>query len=336
MERAEFQSLVTQAGVDHPTWFDLPTDAPPSDEELTNLGTTLGAALPSDYKWFLKTYGGGDFAMARVYSADPRSDLHILACQLPVLKDYLAFSDNGCGDLFLFSRKGDRYADQVYLWNHDTDEIELVGEDGFLSFVAREAHLSRSRDADVRAPAVTTRRMDPGIIESFRRLVGRRLVRVFYAGREYSDDDMANDEPAVDEVDLAVLLDFDGGSLRLDWARDGWTEGLAVQFDGSMPAAWSSTERQNARGWNALVGRDLASVDLVWHCANNEALESIFALQLDFHCGVPVLIALGELDGGQLRYTPDSLLVVFNPEVGKGYSVSNAVNVTSVMFDREV
>jgi hypothetical protein len=98
MDRASFAELVEATKSAHPLWFDLPSDAKADAEALRQVQRRLGIQLPDDYAWFLSEYGGGRFTFAEIYSADDRSDLHLVDVQ-PVDggADILAFSDNGCG-----------------------------------------------------------------------------------------------------------------------------------------------------------------------------------------------------------------------------------------------
>ena len=75
MNASEFATLAAAVRRAHPMWFDLPSDQPADRASLDRLETELGATLPSDYRWFLKNYGGGDFAFVAIYSADDSSDL---------------------------------------------------------------------------------------------------------------------------------------------------------------------------------------------------------------------------------------------------------------------
>lgn len=38
----------------------------------------------------------------------------------------LAIASDACGNLLIFKKEGDKYLDEIYLWNHETGELELV------------------------------------------------------------------------------------------------------------------------------------------------------------------------------------------------------------------
>jgi hypothetical protein len=140
MDRASFAELVEATKSAHPLWFDLPSDAKADAEALRQVQRRLGIQLPDDYAWFLSEYGGGRFTFAEIYSADDRSDLHLVDVQ-PVDggADILAFSDNGCGDLYVFPVEAGVAADVVWFHDHETEERARDESDGFLDWVARHA-----------------------------------------------------------------------------------------------------------------------------------------------------------------------------------------------------
>ncbi len=140
MKRDEFSAIVRSAKAEHPLWFDLEPDENPDADRLEQVEKTLGARLPADYTWFLTEYGGGDFAFASIYSADPESDLYIAHNQGHAQRStFVAFSDDGTGNLLLFPVVGGVAQDEVIICDHETQEIRLTQDDGFLDFVLRVA-----------------------------------------------------------------------------------------------------------------------------------------------------------------------------------------------------
>jgi len=135
--RDAFQALVESARADHPLWFDLPTDETADPESLDFIEQDLGATLPDDYRWFLSTFGGGDFAFARLYSGDRNSDLFLLANQPKVRRDFVAVSDDGTGNLIGFPVLGGMCQERVMFLDHETESLRPSEIIGFLEFVAR-------------------------------------------------------------------------------------------------------------------------------------------------------------------------------------------------------
>lgn len=95
----------------------------------------LGVRFPSDFRWFLQTFGGGDFAFVTIYSLDPESDLNIRQNQPEVDPKVLAFSDDGTGNLFVFPVTDGVCVDQVLLLEHESGEARPFGTRTFLEFV---------------------------------------------------------------------------------------------------------------------------------------------------------------------------------------------------------
>lgn len=139
MNHDDFSALVDRARRDHPIWFDLPRDEPPDEQVLVDAEAELGARLPEDFRWFLRQFGGGDFAFATIYSADPGSDLSLLRNQPGDTEGLVAFSDDGTGSLFVFPVEDDACRDRVLVWDDELGDVRPTGYGTFLEFVARVA-----------------------------------------------------------------------------------------------------------------------------------------------------------------------------------------------------
>jgi hypothetical protein len=140
MDRMSFAKLVEATRSARPLWFDLPPDARADTMDLEKVTKRLGVRLPDDYAWFLGAYGGGDFAFASIYSADESSDLYVVSRQPTSDKlQMLVFSDNGCGDDYVFPVREGVATDLVLFHDHETGEVVPDQSDGFLDFVARHA-----------------------------------------------------------------------------------------------------------------------------------------------------------------------------------------------------
>lgn len=136
LTRSEFAAIVERARADHPVWFDLEGDRPPTAGEVTEIEQQLGASLPADFVWFLTEYGGGDFALCAIYSGDKRSDLYLLANQGESCSGaFVAFGDNGGGDLFGFTVSDGKCGDAVMFLDHESRSVVCLEAGGFLDFV---------------------------------------------------------------------------------------------------------------------------------------------------------------------------------------------------------
>ena len=140
MRKDDFADRVERERAAHPLWFDLEPDQRATDDQLHQVERELNARPPEDFAWFLRTFGGGDFAFATVYSADPRSALYLASNQPePRPPDFLAVSDDGTGNLFGFRAADGKYSDEIHIWDHETGEIQPTSIGGFLDFIARMA-----------------------------------------------------------------------------------------------------------------------------------------------------------------------------------------------------
>lgn len=180
------------------------------------------------------------------------------------------------------------------------------------------------------APPVTERSQEADLIESFKRLAGRPLTRVVYCLLDDASIDLVHAQAQVDEVDLAVLLVFDGLTVRIDWSHQGWTDGLAVQFDCSVPSGWVSVEMQSTANWAPFLSREPGHVDIFWHFSAEDSPESVFAVRLTSPEGKSYLVALGEFEGNISRYTPESILVNFAPNANHSYLMHHVSGITSI------
>ena len=140
LTRKEFAELVRGAKAEHPVWFDPGPDTKPDAAQLEQVEQALAVRLPPDYTWFLKEYGGGDFAFAAIYSADPTSHLYIVSQQ-----DYLggapavAFSDDGTGNMFAFPVAHGVARDESVIHDHETNQLRSSPYDGSPDFVHKVA-----------------------------------------------------------------------------------------------------------------------------------------------------------------------------------------------------
>lgn len=118
-------------------------DPAASDEQLLAVESEIGVTLPEKYREFLKEFGGGDFGLITVFSADPLS-MWRLPKQLDVAKGhvpvgFIPISEDGCGGYYgLYLRNG-RSNDEIYYWHFDSS-LEATGFNDILEFLARHAY----------------------------------------------------------------------------------------------------------------------------------------------------------------------------------------------------
>ena len=136
-------------------------------------------------------------------------------------------------------------------------------------------------------------------------LAGRHLVSVAYRHIGFEP------EGAVDADLVGVILGFEDGVRSITWAMDGEVEALAL-LDEAVSGSASEVTDVSAR-WP--VGEQLVSVEGVW-----QEPSALWALRLQFE-SCSIVVALGEFDGA-LRYLPDEIVVIFDPDVAGAYMIS--------------
>ena len=135
MDRDDFLAVVEETRHSHPNWFDLRPDEAADSARIAEIESRLGAHLPEHFRWFLQEFGGGDFAFAAIYSADPSSDLYLLANQPSQTNEMVAFSDDGTGNLFVFPVKDGACQDRVLLLDHESGGVRPTAYGDFLRFI---------------------------------------------------------------------------------------------------------------------------------------------------------------------------------------------------------
>jgi SMI1-KNR4 cell-wall len=143
MKLDDFRLLDREARRGKPKIFMLAAPDPPATEEaLAELEKAIGLALPPSYRGFLGEFGGGDYGLVTVFSADPESEWY-LAAQLDEARAYLPagllpFSDDGAGGMYVLRVSDGRAEEPVMYWHEDGGLVPTRFGD-VLDFVARYA-----------------------------------------------------------------------------------------------------------------------------------------------------------------------------------------------------
>ncbi|MFI9366751.1 hypothetical protein ACIG5E_37760 [Kitasatospora sp. NPDC053057] len=130
----------------------------------------------------------------------------------------------------------------------------------------------------------------------------------------------------VHEVDVAVELVMSSGArLILSWAMDGLNEGLAIDFrsvgDDGPNLTGSPVVVSHHKEWQKFIGSSFTSVVPGWHIPNEGCPEMPWSFRLESDALGSVVIALGESVGGDLKYQPDALLVIFDQMLSTSYAI---------------
>jgi hypothetical protein len=160
----------------------------------------------------------------------------------------------------------------------------------------------------------TTDRLDQAVAA----VVGRGLIRVDYRSGVCSNWPEGYARGQVDEVDQAILLSFNGGpELIISWVTPGLVEGVDIEVGeaGSFPVPEGLQVETVVSGegpWSDICGTPLEGVSAAWDVAGQLAAETVWAVRLTFAGIRRVVIALGIIEGGTLRYHPQGLVVLFD------------------------
>lgn len=124
MDFDAFQMRVEDARHRTPKWFALEGDPPASDTELQAAELSLKTELPGQYRQFAQEYGGGYFALSNVFSARTDSEWNIAEKNRMLrIPDFIAVSDNGCGDFYGFQTHDGRCSERIFVSEHGQPEL---------------------------------------------------------------------------------------------------------------------------------------------------------------------------------------------------------------------
>lgn len=102
MDFETFQSFVAQTRQRYPMWFTLDSDPLATDAQIETVSRLLNVKLPDAYCDFVRTFGGGEFALGNVFSVAPESDWYVVTRNKSGAADFLAVSDDFTGGVYGF------------------------------------------------------------------------------------------------------------------------------------------------------------------------------------------------------------------------------------------
>jgi len=140
----ELRQIDVRYRQEKPKLFELSTPDPPaSEQQIEALEHAVGVRLPKSYRQFLREFGGGNFGLTTIFSADPSSEWYLPLKQsearhyLP--EDLLTISDDFAGGNYALRIVDGRAQEPVIYWNQDGGESATEFNDLF-EFVARFAY----------------------------------------------------------------------------------------------------------------------------------------------------------------------------------------------------
>jgi len=141
----QFKAIDVAQREQKPKLFSLSTPAACANPEMLNeVEGLLGVVLPSKYREFLTAFGGGDFGLVNVFSADKKNEWY-LCYKLEELHDtlpqgYLPFSDDNAGGYYVLKVQNGEVKDRVFYWNYEEQDLRETPFSDILEFVARYAY----------------------------------------------------------------------------------------------------------------------------------------------------------------------------------------------------
>ena len=140
----DFVELDERYRVAKPSLFRLSTpDRPATESMIASTEKQLGIRLPESYKGFLRRFGGGNYGLVVVFSADPEGDWYLPRMQLEaeryLPKSLLAFSDDFAGGNYVLGVEEGWSTEPVRYWNADGG-LSSTPYATILDFIARFAY----------------------------------------------------------------------------------------------------------------------------------------------------------------------------------------------------
>lgn len=140
----EFREIDKNYRQTKPKLFQLSfSDEAASDAQLKEVENRVGLKLPQDYRNFLAEFGGGDYGLTNIFSANPEGEFYLplkreeLVGYLP--PDLLAFSDDGAGGFYVLKINEQQAEPSVFYWNQDGGLVETEF-DSVLEYIVRYAY----------------------------------------------------------------------------------------------------------------------------------------------------------------------------------------------------
>jgi hypothetical protein len=131
---------------------------------------------------------------------------------------------------------------------------------------------------------------------------------------------------SIHEVDMGVVLITNRGTaVEVTWAMEGAIEGLAItisQTPENIDRRLSASDVSQLPGWQEILGLSACEIGTAWHVPNEGCPQSLWSLRITYSNNCSVVIALGEVDEGSMKYQPDGLVVIFDEAATASYRIA--------------
>lgn len=132
------------------------------------------------------------------------------------------------------------------------------------------------------------------------------------------------------EADLKIQLIFEGGgSLDVSWGTPGNDEGLVINYGSSKLDDDANLIVYSLAGATdpmppPVLGGMVSGLDIVTAQFDWAGHVAPWALLVSIGQGDGISVALGSLDQGAVGYSPDSLVLITDEAIGRGYMINGA------------
>jgi hypothetical protein len=114
-----------------------------------------------------------------------------------------------------------------------------------------------------------------------------------------------------DEVDYAVLLDFDDVVLRIDWGIFwGRLLGLAVTSGWTLPREWIVNDASFSV-WSPVLGESVTGIDVAWSDEGVPFADALYGVRFNFPSGSRIVVT-ARLEDEKVEYSPNDLLAAMD------------------------
>lgn len=178
-------------------------------------------------------------------------------------------------------------------------------------------------------PATLHRADDDRLLKLACTFVGERLAAVQYAMPAGVIWGNGGNDDLIHEVDMGVeLISAAGYRVSFSWATPGSAEGISISLDrGGRRASddlISYIDADHIGPWSSLIGHSVQAMAVSFHAHSDDASTRPWSFRLAADDGVSVVVALGEITGDRLNYLPDSLVVIFDAENARSYTIASS------------
>lgn len=137
MNFANFISIVDDVRKNKPIWFAGDSEPLALDGDISAMEERLQIRFPSEYKSFVRQYGGGYFGLTNVFAANDSEEWGIANKNSGLIFDgkFLAVSDDEAGGYYGFVVLNGACSDAVYYFNLGDGQEPQLKFNSFIDYL---------------------------------------------------------------------------------------------------------------------------------------------------------------------------------------------------------